>query len=389
MMAWDRVQLGDVCEVVRGGSPRPIIDYITEDPDGVNWLKIGDVRETDKYFTHANERIKRSGISKSREVEKGDLILSNSMSFGRAFITLVDGYIHDGWLRLRCDETILDKEFLYYFLTSHIAQNQFKAVATGSVVNNLKSDTVKAVMIDLPPLGVQKKIAAILSAFDDAIKTTEEINENLQKQAQAIYSKMVIDGEDGSWVPGVLSDIAVITMGQSPKGNTYNEKGEGTVFFQGRAEFGFRFPTRRLYTTEPKRMAKANDVLVSVRAPVGDLNVAYEDCCIGRGLGAVSSKDNHQSFVLYTMFELREQLDVFNGDGTVFGSINRDALNSLTISIPPKDVMDRFEEIVLPMDKMIRNNYEEISRLEAVRDSLLPRLLTGEIDVSEGAGLDA
>lgn len=209
------------------------------------------------------------------------------------------------------------------------------------------------------------------------------LNKNLQAQAQAIYTHMFIDGADESWTQGLLSDIATIRMGQSPKGDTYNETGAGTVFFQGRAEFGFRFPTRRLYTTEPKRMAKANDVLLSVRAPVGDLNVAYEDCCIGRGLGAIHANDGHQSFVLYTMFALRDQLDVFNGEGTVFGSINRDALNLMPISIPPRNVVDKFEAIVSPMDAAIRNNYEEICHLQSMRDGLLPHLMSGEIDVSD------
>jgi len=194
---------------------------------------------------------------------------------------------------------------------------------------------------------------------------------------------MIIENADAAWTPGVLSDIAVITMGQSPKGESYNEDGVGTVFFQGRAEFGFRFPTRRLYTTDPKRMAQANDALMSVRAPVGDMNVAYEDCCIGRGLGAIRSKHGHQSFVLYTMFALREQLNVFNGEGTVFGSINRDALNSMPVDTPPKKIMDQFEDIVAPMDAAIRNNYDEICRLQAMRDSLLPRLISGELDVSD------
>jgi type I restriction enzyme S subunit len=193
---------------------------------------------------------------------------------------------------------------------------------------------------------------------------------------------MFIDNVDASWSLGVLSDIAEITMGQSPKGDTYNEEGVGTVFFQGRAEFGFRFPTRRLYTTDPKRMAQSNDVLLSVRAPVGDLNVAIEPCCIGRGLGAIHSKDGHQSFVLYTMFALRQKLDMFNSEGTVFGSINRDALNSMEIVIPSVDEMDRFEDIVAPMDAAIRNNYNEICRLEAIRDTLLPRLMSGELDIA-------
>ena len=122
---------------------------------------------------------------------------------------------------------------------------------------------------------------------------------------------------------------------------------------------------------------------MSVRAPVGDLNVAYEDCCIGRGLGAIRSNDGHQSFILYTLFALREQLNVFNGEGTVFGSINRDALNSMPVDIPPRKIMDKFEEIVGPMDAAIRNNYDEICRLQNIRDSLLPRLMSGELDVSD------
>lgn len=194
---------------------------------------------------------------------------------------------------------------------------------------------------------------------------------------------MFVANASTDWQQGILSDIAIITMGQSPSGSSYNEEENGTVFFQGRAEFGSRFPTRRLYTTEPKRMAHTSDVLMSVRAPVGDLNIAYEDCCIGRGLGAIQSKDNHQSFVLYTMFSIRTQLNVFNGEGTVFGSINRDSLNAMPIPIPPTILMNKFEEIVFPMDALIRSNYEEICRLQVIRNTLLPKLMSGELEVSE------
>ena len=130
-------------------------------------------------------------------------------------------------------------------------------------------------------------------------------------------------------------------------------------------------------------MAEAGDVLLSVRAPVGDLNVAYERCCIGRGLGAIHSRSGYQSFVLYTMFALRSQLDVFNGEGTVFGSINRNALNDMPINIPSDGAIAAFEAVVRPMDDMIRSNYEENCRLQELRDSLLPRLMSGEIDVSD------
>lgn len=242
----------------------------------------------------------------------------------------------------------------------------------------------KAVISSIPDCPVRSFSASLLSHKNCHMvsEDTYALNDNLQQQAMALYAEMFLNSSDNNVTSGTLSDIAAITMGQSPSGSSYNEDGVGEVFYQGRAEFGFRFPKRRLFTTEPKRMAETGDVLLSVRAPVGDLNVAYERCCIGRGLGAIHSKTGHSSFVLYTMFALRSQLDVFNGEGTVFGSINRDALNAIPIDIPPVTEIDQFEAVAHPIDELIRANYEENCRLEAIRDSLLPKLMSGEIDVS-------
>lgn len=240
----------------------------------------------------------------------------------------------------------------------------------------LTTDTVNKTTSDEIAIGATNPCTA-------SQNTSSMVNNNLEQQAQTIYQQMFIDNASSEWTEGTLSDIADITMGQSPSGSSYNEDGNGTIFFQGRAEFGFRFPTVRLYTTEPKRMACANDILMSVRAPVGDLNVAHTDCCIGRGLAAIHSNNNHQSFVLYTMFSLKKQLDVFNGEGTVFGSINRNSLNEMPVLIPLSEKLDEFEALVAPMDAAIRNNYDEICRLEQLRDSLLPKLMSGELDVSD------
>lgn len=180
-----------------------------------------------------------------------------------------------------------------------------------------------------------------------------------------------------------LCDIASITMGQSPAGSSYNEEGIGTVFYQGRTDFGFRFPTRRLYTTAPKKMAAKSDVLLSVRAPVGDINVANESCCIGRGLSCLRSLHNTPSFLYYTMASIKPILDQFNGEGTVFGSVSQDALNNLSIQIPSTEQISSFETKVAPMDAIIMNNNEEILRLTALRDYLLPRLLNGQISIGD------
>lgn len=276
----------------------------------------------------------------------------------------------------------VDKDFIYYIVSSPTFKHYLESNATGTTIKNISLKQMREYTFELPEIGEQKRISSVLRKIDEKIKNNRAINNNLEQQAQAIYQQMFIDNPDPDWIEGSLSDIANITMGQSPSGSSYNEDEIGTIFFQGRAEFGFRFPTIRLYTTEPKRMAYANDILMSVRAPVGDLNVAHNDCCIGRGLAAIHSKTNHQSFVLYTMFSLKKQLDVFNGEGTVFGSINRNSLNDMPILIPDDEQIEKFELIVAPMDAAIRNNYDEICRLQAVRDSLLPRLMSGELDVS-------
>lgn len=170
-------------------------------------------------------------------------------------------------------------------------------------------------------------------------------------------------------------------MGQSPAGSSYNEDGVGTVFYQGRADFGWRYPSQRLSTTEPKRMAKCDDVLMSVRAPVDDLNIALEDCCIGRGLAAIHSE--HPSFCLYLMRSLHDKLNAFNGEGTVFGSINGKALKSLPIALPETREIQSFEKETSPIDALIRDNELQSRFLVALRDALLPRLMSGEIDVSK------
>lgn len=276
----------------------------------------------------------------------------------------------------------VENEFIFYWLLSQKDYLMAKVGVTGIGAGKFDLDFLQKLMIPIPSERERKSIVGFASSISEKIRCNAKVNDNLQQQAMALYAEMFLNSSNNDVTSGTLSDIAVITMGQSPSGSSYNEDGVGEVFYQGRAEFGFRFPKRHLFTTEPKRMAVAGDVLLSVRAPVGDLNMAYERCCIGRGLGAIHSKTGHSSFVLYTMFALRSQLNVFNGEGTVFGSINRDALNAIPIDVPLMTKIDRFEAVAHPIDELIRTNYEENCRLEAIRNSLLPKLMSGEIDVS-------
>ena len=375
-----KYKLSELMDVIGGGTPKTSkAEYWNGD---IPWLSVKDFNNDCRYVYRTEKNITQEGLknSSTKLLDSGDIIISARGTVGEIASIPYPMAFNQSCYGLRAKEEVTTSHFLYYLIKHNISV--LKNQTHGSVFDTITRDTFQGIEVDIPEIKEQEKIASILADLDAKIELNIEINNNLEQQAQAIYQQMFIDNPDPDWIEGSLSDIANITMGQSPSGSSYNEDGIGAIFFQGRAEFGFRFPTIRLYTTEPKRMAYANDILMSVRAPVGDLNVAHNDCCIGRGLAAIHSKTNHQSFVLYTMFSIKKQLDVFNSEGTVFGSINRNSLNDMPILIPDDEQIEKFELIVAPMDAAIRNNYDEICRLQAVRDSLLPRLMSGELDVS-------
>ena len=155
---WELCKLGTISKIARGGSPRPIKDYLTNDANGINWIKIGDTTKEGKYINSVKEKIRPEGVKKSRMVHKGDFLLTNSMSFGRPYILNVDGCIHDGWLVISPIGEAYTSDFLYYLLSSSFAYEQFTNVASGGVVTNLNSDKVADTIFPLPPLAEQKRI---------------------------------------------------------------------------------------------------------------------------------------------------------------------------------------------------------------------------------------
>lgn len=376
-----KYKLSEVMDLIGGGTPKTSkLEYWNGD---IPWLSVKDFNNGFRYVYETEKSITQLGLenSSTKLLQKGDIIISARGTVGEIATIPFPMAFNQSCYGLRAKSGIVTSDYLYYLIKHNVSV--LKKNTHGSVFDTITRSTFDNIEVEIPSIEIQEKIASILCDYDDKIELNNAINNNLEQQAQTIYQQMFIDNARSDWAEGTLSDIADITMGQSPSGSSYNEDGTGTIFFQGRAEFGFRFPSVRLYTTEPKRMARSNDTLMSVRAPVGDLNVAHMDCCIGRGLAAIHSKSHHQSFVLYTMFSLKKQLDVFNGEGTVFGSINRNSLNDMPILIPSDDILDEFERIVAPMDLTIRNNYDENCRLQDIRDTLLPRLMSGELDVSD------
>ncbi len=182
---------------------------------------------------------------------------------------------------------------------------------------------------------------------------------------------------------GCVDDVFDLTMGQSPPGTTYNEIGEGIPFYQGRADFKFRFPERRIYCTAPTRFAKAGDTLISVRAPVGDINMAIEDCAIGGGVAAARHKTGARSYTYYFMRGLTDVFNRFEAEGTVFGSISKKDFHAIRCIVIPQNVIEAFERLCGPLDNSIERNERQSRTLAALRDALLPKLISGQIRVKD------
>jgi type I restriction enzyme S subunit len=188
---WTETTLGKTLEIARGGSPRPIRDYITSEEHGVNWVKIGDASASSKYIYQTEQKIRPEGISRSRPVKVGDFILSNSMSFGRPYIMRTDGCIHDGWLLFSKVKKHYDEDFLYNLLMSDLVQKQFDSLAAGSGVRNLNIEVAKEVVISLPPLKVQREIAEVANGLDEFILAVEQAVEEAKNLRYGLLSDLL------------------------------------------------------------------------------------------------------------------------------------------------------------------------------------------------------
>lgn len=235
------------------------------------------------------------------------------------------------------------------------------------------------ITLPIPSIEEQRRVVSEYEALTQRVKINNQLIAKLEDTAQTIYRKMFVDGIDEKHLPegwrmGTLGDIAEIIMGQSPDGRTYNNKGEGAIFYQGRTDFGIRFPYARMYTTQPTRMAKLGDVLLSVRAPVGDLNIAPHDCCIGRGLAAIRSEIKCNAFMFYLLQTKDDEFNVSNDDGTVFGSVNKEDLFGLLVLVPTDNLIVEFENKAKMIDNRIEIADKELRNLTELQSLLLAKM---------------
>ena len=277
------------------------------------------------------------------------------------------------------DKTVLLPQYLMMWFSRSEFDREASYYAVGGVRGSLTWEDFCNMRLPVPSIDRQREIVAEYETLSNRIRLNEQMIEKLEATAQALYRKMFVDGVDKEnlpegWRRGRLSEIANIIMGQSPEGETYNLEGEGSIFYQGRTDFGRRFPTARVYTTSPTRYAKEGDVLLSVRAPVGDINVASHDCCIGRGLASLRSKNGCQSYLFYQLKNLSDVFNVSDDEGTIFGSINKDDLYNIEIVVPTLKEMQVFEGYASDIDKEIELKDKEINILTELQSLLLARM---------------
>ncbi len=390
MSEWKEITLNDLlednsAELQTGpfGTMLNASEYVS---DGIPVLAVQDIGDNKLHYHKMVfvDEITADRLSKYR-VKENDIIFGRKGSVERR--ALIKEH-EDGWLigsdciRLRflknVDSTFISYQFGTSFYRDWIFQN-----SVGATMPSLNQSVLKALPIRLTSLPEQRAIASILSSLDDKIDLLHRQNQTLEKMAETLFRQWFVEEAKEDWERGRFINEFDFTMGASPPGESYNEEGIGMPMYQGNADFGFRFPMNRVFTTDPKRFAKKFDTLISVRAPVGEQNMANEECCIGRGVAAIRYKANisFYSYTFYKVKSLMSDIKQFNETGTVFGSISKTDLENIEIIIPDLESIKRFQSIAKPIDEKIMGTTIQIRTLTALRDTLLPKLISGEVRV--------
>lgn len=376
---WKEYKLGEIAtKITSGGTPKSSeAKYYDGDIPWLNTKEINfnRISKTERCIT--DEGLNNSS---AKWIPKDSVIIAMyGATAAKVAYSLIDLTTNQACCNLIINNDIADSKFMYYYIQS--SYEELLNLACGAAQQNLSLGVIADFPIILPPLDEQRRIAAILSSLDDKIDLLHRENATLEQMAETLFRQWFVVEAKEEWEEGKLGDEFAFTMGQSPSGDSFNEDGIGIPMYQGNADFGFRFPTRRVYTTQPTRFAEVNDTLISVRAPVGAQNMATEKCCIGRGVAAFRYK-NDPSYYSYTYYKLKsllEEIKQFNDNGTVFGSISKSDFENLDIVIPDENTIMSFQQQVKPIDDKIINNNNEIRTLIQTRDGLLPKLMSNEI----------
>ncbi len=297
-------------------------------------------------------------------------------------------------IRVRLDRAIADPEFFFNYFRSPIGRSRIRAIVGGAAVKGIRGSDLKLIKVHVPPLDEQIAIRQVVALYDDLITTNQRRIALLEDAARRLYREWFVhlrfpghesvpvkDGVPEGWAKLPLGDVAEITMGQSPESKYYNTDGDGLPFHQGVSDFGHRFVKHEAYTKQATRIAEAGDILCSVRAPVGRLNFTRDKIAIGRGLSAMRSRTGHQSLLFYQLDALFVEEDMIGG-GAIFASVGKKELFGQLILQPSTSIATTFNRLVSDLDLQIENLDSQNQELAKARDLLLPKLMSGQLDVS-------
>lgn len=359
------------------------------------FFQTGDIKAANFYLTEYSQTYSEDGLAQSKLWKPGTLCITIAANIAESAILGIEGCFPDSVVGFVADPEKADVRFIKYYM--EILKLQMQSVSRGTTQDNLSMDKLLTFDFRIPPLPIQQRIAGILSAYDELIENSQRRIKILESMARALYrewfvhfrfpgheSIALISSPAGEipkgWEVKKLKDVCRLTMGQSPRSEFYNETGEGLAFHQGVTDFGDRFPSDRLFCTADGRIAEAGDILFSVRAPVGRLNIANKKIILGRGLSAIRHHQNHQAF-LWEQLRNRFTEDDMMGNGSIFASVTKDDMQGIDLVCPPSSFVEAATRHFEPLHSEIAILSQQVQNFRRTRDLLLPRLLSGQIDV--------
>lgn len=396
---WDVITLGDYAQIFRGGSPRPIQAFLTTSDQGINWIKIGDVGAGEKFIESTEEKIIPEGVSRSRMVYKGDLILSNSMSYGRPYIMNIEGCIHDGWLVIQKYDRLFNREYLYYALSSDLTMQQYVAMAAGSSVQNLNKEKVSKVVLPCPKILEQKKIAEVLSSIDALIVDLQKLIQKKKDIRRGSLQFYLNDKNRYEWVECPITEllksggIKIGPFGSQLKKEMLLSDGLYKVYGQENVyerdfSIGGRFLTPEHFQRLNSCEIIPGDFLMSTMGTIGKCAIVPEH--IQRGIMdshlirlRFDEKKIKQRYILHLFSDqfdyLKRQTQQLSVGGIMEGlSV---AIVSKLIVRYPKKAKDQKEiiEIFDDMNLEIRKLEEKLSKYQKIKQGMMEELLTGKV----------
>ena len=397
---WEALSLGEHSQIFRGGSPRPIQEFLTTSDTGVNWIKIGDVDADAKYITATEEKIIPEGVSRSRMVYEGDLILSNSMSYGRPYIMNIQGCVHDGWLVIQKYDKAFDRDYLYYALSSNLTMQQYIAMAAGSSVQNLNKEKVAKVVLPKPEIPEQKKIAEILSDADVLITDLQKLIRKKKDIRQGTMQMLVtgkkrLNGYSGEWVKINLAKNSKLKARIGWQGLTtaeYLDEGysyliTGTDFQDGQIKWnGCHFVNYDRYVQDPNIQVTEGDLLLTKDGTIG--KVAYvtnlkRPATLNSGVFVVKPiTDAYTAHFMFYVLEssvFKEFLQQLSAGSTINHLYQKD-LVKFDLFVPPTiEEQEAISEILFDMDSEIHKLEDKLNKYEEVKQGMMEELLTGKV----------